>query len=429
MPMLTENDDETTEQKTSAEVADFASKKSADGCTINACSPLTPVINSPHLRTIDEIVSVLQPSVPLYCIRYKYIKSISARFVATFPGTVLYAVKCNSDERVLQAVWEGGVHHFDCASPKEIELIQNLFPDGIIHFMNPIKNRHAIHSAYFKYGVRDFSVDTINELEKVIEVTKDQRSLGICVRLSVPNGHAMCDLSRKFGANIPDAVNILRRARSIAKCLGICFHVGSQCLDPAAYELALMMVRGVISQADVRIDVIDVGGGFPISYPNTVPPPLNLYFSAIERGFRALNLPAETAIWCEPGRALVAAACSLIVSVTARRDNILHINDGIFGNLHDAGPMNWQFPVRRIYFDSSISSYTVENFSFYGPACDDADFMQGPFFLPDDIEEGDFIEIGQIGAYTSALRTSFNGYGETLVAVVSDEPMIKTLDH
>lgn len=353
----------------------------------------------------------------------------AACFVDRFAGDVLYAVKCNPEPAVLRALWRGGVRHFDCASPGEIRLVRQMFADAEIHYMHPIKSPVFIRQAYFEYGVRDFSLDSVEEIHKIVAATNGARDLGLYVRLETPKGQASYDLSGKFGAEPDLAAELLRRARGVSARLGLCFHVGSQCMDPLAYERTLDLAGTVIAAAGVPIDGVDVGGGFPVSYPDQKPPDLGLYFAAIERGFAKLGLPSHVRLWCEPGRALVAAGASLIVQIVARRGDVLHINDGVYGNLSDAGYPKWRFPARLIRPDGGVSQGALRPFSFYGPTCDSADFMNGPFLLPDDSAAGDWIELGQLGAYGTCLRTGFNGFERTLFVDVADRPLLATAGH
>ncbi len=396
-----------------------------------AVGPLRrPAVASIHsLPAVDRLVAELRPSEPLYCLRPNQLAATAACFVRHFPGDVLYAVKCNPEPAVLRALWQGGVRHFDCASPGEIRLVRQLFADAHIHYMHPIKSPGFIREAYAEHGVRDFSLDSIEEIEKIVAATGGAKDLGLYIRMATPKGQASYDLSGKFGADPELAAELLRRARPLAARLGICFHVGSQCMDPDAYERTLELAGNVIAAAGVPVDGVDVGGGFPVSYPNQKPPDLALYFAAIERGFAKLGLPSDVRLWCEPGRALVAAGASLVVQVVARRGDVLHINDGVYGNLSDAGYPKWQFPSRQVRPDGVASDAALKPFSFYGPTCDSADFMSGPFLLPDDIAPGDWIELGQLGAYGTCLRTGFNGFERTLIAEVADRPLLATAGH
>ncbi len=379
-----------------------------------------------HPPAVDQVVAAERPDLPLLCLRPAVLAEAADRFVGLFPGSVLYAVKCNPDPTVLRALWRGGVRHFDCASAQEVRLVRQMFPDAHIHFMHPVKARAAIREAWKWHGVRDFVIDSAEELGKVLQETGGAfGELGLVVRLALPRGGAVYDLSGKFGASADDAVRLLRMARAVAHKVGLCFHVGSQCLDPAAYERALFLAGTVLAEAGVPIDVLDVGGGFPVSYPDVTPPPLDDFVAAIARGVHALGLPPQCELWCEPGRALVAPGTSLVVRVEARRGDALFVNDGIYGSLSDAGIPGFRFPCRLIRPDAPAAAET-EPFSFFGPTCDSADRMKGPFWLPADTREGDWIEIGQLGAYGACLRTAFNGFDQTLLAEVADRPLLET---
>jgi ornithine decarboxylase len=381
----------------------------------------------PALPTVDQAVLAGRPDEPLYCLRPHLLSASAARFTEAFPGDVLYAVKCNPEPNVLKSLWEGGLRHFDAASLNEVALVRGLFPDAAIHFMHPVKTRSAIRQAYDRFGVRDFVLDTEEELTKILEETGDARDLGLVVRLALPKGNAIYDLSGKFGAAAGDAADLLRACRRVGARVGLSFHVGSQCLDPSAYERAMMLAGAVLDAAGVDIDVLDVGGGFPVSYPNEVPPPLEDFVAAIARGSQRLRLPAHCRLWCEPGRALVAPAQSIVVRVVARKGGALYITDGIYGSLSDAGPaVGFCFPVRLIRADGSQRDGELRAYEFFGPTCDSADRMKGPFLLPADAREGDWIEIGQLGAYGTALRTGFNGFDLASLVEVSDRPLLET---
>jgi ornithine decarboxylase len=390
-----------------------------------------------QLPSINELVAHEYPTLPVYCIRPVTIVSVCRRFISKFKGDVLYAVKCNTEPLVLDAIWTGGVRQFDCASLKEIKLIRLRFPSANVHFLHPIKSKKDIAEAYTHWAVRTFALDSEEELEKIIEATTADgngvaEDLRLLVRLALPDNehknYSLYPLSGKFGVEgIQPAASLLILARSRARSLGICFHVGSQCTDPDGYAQALAYASEVIACANVPLEIIDVGGGFPTSYPDSIPPPLDSYMRIIEQGCQNLppDLVCNAHIWCEPGRALVSDACSLVIRVETRRfnRNILHVNDGIYGNLNEVGPnRQWQFPVRLIRH----STAELAPFAFFGPTCDSGDYMPGPFLLPIDIRSDDYIEIGQFGAYNTEIRTRFNGFEETLVARVRDAPMLVT---
>jgi len=369
--------------------------------------------------SVDALVAALRPEEPVHCIRPTVLTATAAAFIAAFPGETLYAVKCNPDPAVLRALWAGGVRHFDCASINEVTLVRQMFAEANIHFMHPVKGRAAIREAWARHGVRDFVFDSAAEFEKIrteLLATGVDGALGLVVRLALPKGGAVLDLSGKFGAEPEEAVALLRTARPYAARLGVAFHVGSQCLDPLAWRAAFAIVAQVIEAAGVDIDLIDVGGGFPVAYPDQEPPPLGAFIAEIEAGFEHLRLP-QARLWAEPGRAVVAAGGSVVVQVQARRGDALYINDGIYGSLADAGPLGFRYPVRCIRPEGTPST-TLHAFRFFGPTCDSADAMHGPFLLPEDIGEGDWIEIFQLGAYGACLRTGFNGFDRARIAEV-----------
>jgi ornithine decarboxylase len=128
-----------------------------------------------------------------------------------------------------------------------------------------------------------------------------------------------------------------------------------------------------------------------------------------------------TELWCEPGRALVAESSSILTKVELRKADALYLNEGSYGSLFDATHSKWPFPVKLVR--DGEASETAKPFGFYGPTCDSIDYMPGPFWLPDDVGEGDYVEIGMLGAYGVAMNTRFNGFGDTETVVVGDAPM------
>jgi ornithine decarboxylase len=322
-------------------------------------------------------------------------------------------------------LWDSGITHFDVASIAEVRLVRSLLPEATLCFMHPVKTHNAVAEAYHRHGVRTFSLDSHEELAKVVAATSAEdgeaaSDLNLLVRLRVSSEYSEYSLASKFGTDLVDAAPLLQATRQHCDALGIAFHVGSQAMTPFAYVQALERVRAAIAEAAVTVDIVDVGGGFPSSYPGMEPPPLEDFFALIARHFEALPISYSAELWCEPGRALCAEYSSLIVKVEKRRGDELYINDGSYGSLFDAAHIDWRFPVNALEDDLT---QPLAEFSFYGPTCDDADFMKGPFMLPADIQAGDYIEIGMIGAYGAAMRTGFNGFGEALAMTVEDEPM------
>jgi ornithine decarboxylase len=391
----------------------------------SAVSPLRRRVADaiPAPATVDALVASLRPEEPVHCIRPAMLAATAAEFIAAFPGDTLYAVKCNPDPAVLRALWAGGLRHFDCASIAEVALVRHMFSSADIHFMHPVKARGAIREAWARHNVRDFALDSAAELQKILaelKATGIDGAPGLIVRLALPKGGAVLDLSGKFGAQPGEAAALLRAARPHAARLGVAFHVGSQCLDPLAWRAAFAIAATVIAAAGVAIDIVDAGGGFPVEYPGQEPAPLGAYMAEIDAGFERLRLP-HARLWAEPGRALVAAGGSVVVHVQARRGDALYLNDGAYGSLADAGALGFRYPVRCIR-PGGAPSATLRDFRFFGPTCDSADAMRGPFELPDDIDEGDWIEIFQLGAYGASLRTGFNGFDRARIAEIDDDP-------
>lgn len=378
-----------------------------------------------HHPDAPAVVRALAPDEPVILNRPHAAARAARFFVEKFPGKSLYAVKANPSPDLLKVLWDAGVTHYDVASIAEVRLVRATLPEAVLCFMHPVKTPGAIAEAYTAHGVRTFSLDTQEELEKIVAATAaadgtPAEDLSLCVRLRVSSDYSELSLASKFGIDLADAAPLLQATRQVADCLGVCFHVGSQAMTPFAYVQALERVRAAIVDASVTVDIVDVGGGFPSIYPGMEPPPLEDYFGAIHRAAESLPVSYSSELWCEPGRALCAEYNSLVVRVERRRGNELYINDGAYGALYDAAHVGWRFPVACL---AEGRGEVLEPFAFYGPTCDDADYMEGPFLLPAGIQAGDFIEIGMLGAYGAAMRTKFNGFGQGEVVEVTDEPM------
>jgi ornithine decarboxylase len=347
-------------------------------------------------------------------------------FQDNFKGDVFYAVKANPSPWVIDTLAANGVMSFDVASIPEIELVASRAPGARMAFMHPVKSRAAIAQAYFDHGVKTFALDTHEELAKILEATGNADDLSLIVRLGVSAEGAAYSLSGKFGVDLHDAPGLLLAARRATQDrMGVSFHVGSQCMRPTAFQAAMAQASRAIVRAGVMVDVVDVGGGFPSVYPGMVPPQMTDYVDSIQRGFAEMMVHEDTELWCEPGRALVAEASSVLVKVELKKGDALYLNDGSYGSLFDAAHAKWPFPVKL--FRGGAKAQEVEGplkpFRFYGPTCDSLDHMPGPFWLPEDVREGDYVEIGMLGAYGIAMNTRFNGFGDAETVAVEDAPM------
>ena len=367
------------------------------------------------------LATALRPVQPVTLLRPHAAKRAARFFAEKFPGKSLYAVKANPSPDLLKVLWDAGVTHYDVASIGEVRLVAETLPEAVLCFMHPVKAEEAIAEAYFDYGVKTFSLDTIEELEKILRATRNAADLNLLVRLRVSSDHSKLSLASKFGADPAEVKPLLMAARQASDALGLCFHVGSQAMSPTAYAEAMQRVRDAIVEAAVTVDIVDVGGGFPSWYPGMEPPELEAYFHVIHRAFEDLPISYSAELWCEPGRALCAEYASVLVRVEKRRGNELYINDGAYGALFDAAHIGWRYPVKLVRDEESDAKDMA--FSFYGPTCDDLDHMAGPFELPADVQAGDYIEVGMLGAYGCAMRTGFNGFGVEDKVTVDDEPM------
>tara|TARA_Y100001960_G_scaffold312744_1_gene374843 strand:- start:540 stop:1718 length:1179 start_codon:yes stop_codon:yes gene_type:complete len=374
-------------------------------------------------RSVEELINQLKPTKPVYCIRKQSIIIASKFFQKNFSGKILYAVKTNPHFEVLKAILESGINNFDVASIKEIEIIKKIKSDANCSYMHTVKSRESIKEAYFKYGVKTFALDTKDELIKIIESTNHAKDLNLFLRISVSNEHAEIDLSKKFGAVISEASGLLRLTKQYAKKIGLSFHVGSQCMHPISYSKGIEELGKIIKKTKIVPDYINVGGGFPTIYPDLIPQSLENYFNEINKSLNKLKLDEKTEIICEPGRAIVAESGSTIVKVLLRKKQKLFINDGTYGTLFDAGVPNIVYPSKLIT-NGRLISKKLNSFDFYGPTCDSMDYMKGPFILPNNIKENDYIELGQLGAYGLTFRTQFNGFFSDEIYEVDDNPIM-----
>ncbi len=380
-------------------------------------------------KSVEELINQLKPEKPVYCIRRNSVTKASKFFQKNFPGDILYAVKTNPHPKIIKTLIDSGINQFDIASIEEIKQVKKFSKNAKCSYMHTVKSPESIQKAYSEYGIRTFSLDTKEELTKIIKFTNNAKDLELFVRVAVSNEHAEIDLSKKFGALNSEALGLLRLAKQHAKKVGLSFHVGSQCMHPISYAKGISEIGNIIKKTKIIPDYINVGGGFPTIYPDLIPHDLIEYFNEIKKSLENLKLGTLPQIICEPGRALVAESGSTIVRVNLRRKQKLYINDGTYGTLFDAGTPNIVFPSKMIKETSNkIISKKMTAFNFYGPTCDSMDFMKGPFVLPNNIKENDYIELGQLGAYGLTFRTKFNGFYSDEIYEVEDAPIMSIYD-
>jgi len=376
-------------------------------------------------KSVEELINQLKPDKPVYCIRKNSILSASNFFQKKFPGKILYAVKTNPHPEVIKTLVKSGINQFDVASIEEIKAVKKFSQSAKCSFMHTVKSRENINEAYYKYGIKTFALDTKDELIKIIKTTNNAKDLELFIRVSVSNEHAEIDLSKKFGALSSEAAGLLRLAKQHANKIGLSFHVGSQCMHPISYAKGITEIGNIIKRTKIVPEYINVGGGFPTIYPDLIPQSLDNYFEEIKKSLDNLKINNLPEIICEPGRALVAESGSTIVRVNLRKKQKLYINDGTYGTLFDAGTPNIVFPSKMIKDNSNkIISKKLTAYDFYGPTCDSMDYMKGPFLLPNNIKENDYIELGQLGSYGLTFRTQFNGFYSDEIYEVEDNPIM-----
>jgi ornithine decarboxylase len=391
-------------------------------------------------ETARDVALQLRPDQPVYCFRPEVLKADALGFMEMFPGKTAYAVKTNGEPIVLKTLAEAGVTAFDVASPAEFAAVRAVAPKAEMLYMHPVKAQSDIRLALESYGIRVIAVDHEDEVTKLTRVVRaldiDPAALTVFVRLQT-KGHAAYELSKKFGAGPAQAVELLQRLARTGYKVGICFHVGSQIEESETYDRALKSADWVRNRAGVPLAGLDVGGGFPAEYghdPNRkapVMPSLGQLMSRLRGDIREWGF-GDMPLVAEPGRVIVARAFSLIVRVLLRKGRRLYINDGIWASLSDSWTGKITLPARFIP-DPAIRNRngdvrTIVPFRVCGATCDSVDILSRPFWLPETVDTGDWIEIGHIGAYSMALRTKFNGfYPDTFVEVArpfdeGDEP-------
>ena len=334
------------------------------------------------------------------------------RFLAKFPGEVSYAVKANPDPMILKSLWSNGIRSFDVASPGEIELINSLFPAPVMHYNNPVKSSQMVEDAYYVHGVRSFVIDDQAGLDQLTSLAA--HDLEITVRFKLPHQSAAYDFGSKFGANPDQAINLLKAAACTGAKCSLTFHPGSQCTDPLMYGRYIRCAASITKSAEVDLYRLNVGGGFPVQYPGDNVDQVETFLDSIESAVKSCFGTRRPQLLCEPGRAMVAASCSLLTRVIHVRENgDVFINDGVYGGFQEQAIMSCRLPV-KVYRESKLiaagSSLEEIPRTVYGPTCDPVDRLSPAMMLPADIRPGDHIEFGFMGAYGSATSTRFNGF-------------------
>ena len=369
---------------------------------------------------VRDVVADLRPSETVYCLYPEVLSTVGRRFVSGFPGHTLYAVKANPNPEVVRELYEAGVRRFDTASLREIALVKQICPDAECYFMAICKLSGAAETAFSEYGVRHFVADHRSEVDRLLALADADTTIHI--RMKAFDPASVYELSSKFGAEDSDVVSLLRQVAEAGLRPGLAFNVGSLCRHPDAYRRAIAAAHEVVEASGVSIASLDVGGGFPTEYPGLGTPPIEDFFSAIRDEFVSGAWPDDCALLCEPGRALVAEGQSLLLQVILIKDDLVFLNDGVYGSFNELAisKNTVVYPPQVIRLGGSPSE-TTKSYAISGPTCDTLDLLPVKLDLPTDLAVGDWIEFGLAGAYTNAMSTRFNGfYSETWVSIEGD---------
>ena len=374
-------------------------------------------------RAISDVAVLIRDHAPdgaMFCFSARNAMAAARRFHDGFAGTTSFAVKACPVPQVITAFAAAGIDTFDVASPEEMALVRSVLPEARLNYHNPIRSPAEDLLAVRDFGCLRFAVDDMAGLDRLSETVGDLAGYEVAVRLRAERNAGRQDFTGKFGAAPENAVRLLRTAVSRGATPVVTFHAGSQCLDPTAFADLIMRAAHVCADAGIVPAVLNVGGGFPAPYTCAPVPPLQAFFQAIERCWRAQFDSAATRLECEPGRALAAPTMSLLASVKHRRaDGTLHLADGVYGGFQELMVMPVDLPL-RVWRGHRLLEGDRVPVTAYGPTCDPVDRLTRPLLLPADTRPGDRIEFGLLGAYGPATLTRFNGYGAVPVIAVDD---------
>jgi ornithine decarboxylase len=374
-------------------------------------------ITAPIWPTVDAFLASDQPSEPVFLYAPSALTAEARRFVEGFPGMVTYAVKANPDPTVILSLLGAGVAGFDVASPAEIALVRGLSPLAPLHYHNPVKSRGELRYAYGA-GVRVYAVDSLSELRKISE-TLDAEGVEISVRFRLPVPGGVYDFGTKFGATEDEAVTLMAEAARLGFTASLSFHPGTQCVSPDAYVRYIEAASRIAAASGVPPHRLNVGGGFPANRTGAVAP-LSDFFAAIASAHRAAFGENGPALVCEPGRAMAASCMALVTQVKLVRENgSVFLNDGVYGGLGEAPLLGSATAFRVFTAEGELRASETRPAVIFGPTCDSVDRLPGDLPVPVDLEEGDYVVFGGLGAYGTATTTSFNGYGPSRTEILA----------
>jgi ornithine decarboxylase len=375
---------------------------------------------SDEYQSVEELLLATNPQAPVYCV-YPHVYQESTRhFLDGFSGRVLYAVKANNHPLVIEQLYTAGVRHYDCASLPEIELVSKLCPDSTIYFMNPVRLDGQARTAQREHDVRHFVVDHHSGLAPLLDEIDPEQSV-IFARMAVSHESALEDLSAKFGAKPENVPALLTAIHASGAEPALAFNVGTGVTDPEGYAYAIGLAKDVIAKLAFKVRLLDIGGGFPKNYPGYKVPALDEYFARTRLAAEGLTLADDGELMSEPGRALSAPGLSAVTRVLLRKTDRVYLNDGMYGAFWELRFLgHLQYPCRA-YRNGVAMTGETRPFRLFGPTCDSQDEMPARVELPADIDVGDHIEFGSMGAYSLSGRTNFNGfYSDDVVSVTGE---------
>ncbi len=365
----------------------------------------------------EELLKLIeQHGTPLFILDHDIIRQNYRTFKKHLPRVqCYYAVKANSTQQIIETLFKEG-SSFDVASYNEFMQVYHYIKhfeskakkyfvwDKII-FSNTIKDRHTLGK--IKQYKPLVTYDNIAELKKLKEYCD---TAGLVLRVKVPDTGSQVEMSTKFGAEVGDAADLIQQAFEMGiKVEGISFHVGSQCTNFNNYTEALAIASGIFNDArrkGYHMNLVDIGGGFPVPYDPQVPEFAKLA-GLLNSEFKRL-FPDDIEILAEPGRFMVATAATLISEIIgkARRDGkvFYHLNDGVYQTFSGVVYDHW------IPNFTAFKQGTTEICAVVGPTCDSFDKISLSVELPGNLEVGDFLLTENIGAYSTASSTTFNGF-------------------
>jgi ornithine decarboxylase len=355
------------------------------------------------------------PNDPVLFLSPAALQAQAQRFIEGFPGLMTYAVKANPEEAVIDNLAAAGIDAFDVASPEEIALIRRLVPHAALHYNNPVRARHEIVFAVGR-DVASYSVDSLSEFEKLEAGVPTHRANGerveITARFKLPVAGAKYDFGAKFGATEELATELLRRIAAAGYTPSLTFHPGTQCTDPAAWDAYIRAAGRIAAGAGVRPARLNVGGGFPSHRVQGQTPALAAIFRLIERVTGEVFGEHAPELLCEPGRGLVGDAFAALARVKALRDGShVFLNDGVYGAFAEL-PLMGAIDRISVWSPEGVrrTGKPVGRIVF-GPTCDSVDRLPGEIALPADMDEGDYVLVQGMGAYSVVTNTRFNGFG------------------